>query len=427
MHDQRVVRLASASLQDWESRHGDEDTESIASHVAEVTDPYSILDIRLFPKPGGLPSAHELTSLQECSNKRLRNDREPPRRVPYIESTQKQLLSHGCQMDETCNNTPGEITKRGAPEVRLPELPETEVHRTMGRVLANNTGSAGSERLRSLCVCSEELHGTASLVEPPGVLQTNPTQRQTTQAALSNFQHPFHHLYTCQESLLGKRHRILQDSLLHLFEERLASSPIGPISCLSRFIHSSPERAPYGLTGLQQDRLDAAFSTLAAIQTTAEVAARHGTRGLASSPRTPVATKDAVIGALCEQILHQQWRLKVQETRLYMQERRLHQLENLLSSPHARQAWQQRQHLEEHLWEQSPHERARHPPANAKNNSHIMQIPSVISRARSTPTCLGTQSLLRRIYCPTARKSLWGKSCMSSGTRHAAFLLNLLG
>lgn len=389
MHERRVVSLASASVKDWKNRHGGEEIESVACHKAEVTDPYSILYVTQSRQPGEQHSACELKPPQECRQEGLRKDHEPSKRVPYIDFLQSQHLPRGCQMDEACNNTPGEIIKHSAPETRLPEVPETEVHRRISQPPANCI--AGSGGLRSLCMYSEEMDGRTSLVEPPRVPQTTPTQQQTALAALTRSQNPFHKLHNCQESLLGRSHRILQDSMLHIIETRLVGSPTGGISTPPCFIHSSPERASCDLSGLQRDRMDAPFRELAAIQTTAKIAALHGIRRLTSRHRrnspAPQTTEDAVVGALCEQILHQQCRLKVQESRMYVQERRLHQLENLIGSPHVREAWQQRQHVEGLLWEQS----ARHLPAEAKYISHIMLSPSVISRASSTPNYLGTQ------------------------------------
>ncbi|CDI79780.1 hypothetical protein, conserved [Eimeria acervulina] len=235
-------------------------------------------------------------------------------------------------MDKACGSAKGEVVQAAATLVSVvTDVPQQGEgsncwHRNK---LVSGTSS---EVLRNSSV-PPEYHRRASLNETAPILGNKAYDRVSPTRLFSTFstQHVSRDLQVRSESSGQRNSRVFQQPLLQQ-EEVLPSKqpPIQSAPNVSRCLHSNREWASEGHSWPNQGVATTPVARFSAETNPEELTAIHGVRLRPNSPckssENSATAKDLVINALCDQIQHQQWKLRVQESRLHNQEQRLHEL-----------------------------------------------------------------------------------------------------
>lgn len=379
MHRRKAANSSTGDMTDSESCHRSTLVDSVSCNVTGLTSFYS---------PHGEAGTSTSKELQCERNEGLTPNRsqeivqyagEQSHDLFHQDFTDVQQPFSGLAMDNLSQNTKREATEGTAILLSVAtDVPKREMARSGSWYPRKTVSSASVEALRSSPIPSD-FHRRASASEAVYILQTTAKGRGSPTRLFRRHVTP--------RELRGhppSSEKIDSTTSQQPVKERAeTSATVDPATYAS----SAPEGIRSNRECVSGDQpwpdQSCATASLARLPAGANAAELHATQQIRQRPSSPYTSgdtstfaKDLVISALCDQIQHQQWKIKTQESRLYHQEQRLHELEAFVSSFQAHQQWKSQQ-------------------------QHNQQDPGqLLPRARSCQLMVGVESINEPVSIP---------------------------
>ncbi|CDI82780.1 hypothetical protein, conserved [Eimeria praecox] len=330
LHSKGAVALSRAHMADLETCQRSTVVESVSCNVTGLTSFYSPHGTAEGSTPRERQYDRNAEQTQERNQEFLQYPTDQSRDMLH----QGFVGSHHPYSEPIMENTSGTMTEEVAQAPATLVSVATDVQQQAGegsscRQRSKIVSQASSEPLRNSPM-TPEYRRRASLNETAPVLGAKAYERLSPTRLFSTH-HPSRELQVRSESSGQRGGRANQQPVLPQEEVSPSKTSAHNASSVPRCLHSNREWASEGQPWPHQGHATAPVQT-----NPAELTAIHGVRLRPISPskatENSLTAKDLVISALCDQIQHQQWKLKVQENRLHNQEQRLHELEAFVLS-----------------------------------------------------------------------------------------------
>lgn len=392
-HNKGAVSPLLSHMADLETCHRSTVVESVSCNVTGLASFYSPHGTAEANTPRERQYDRNAEKIQERNQEFLQYPTDQSREMLHESFVDSHQPYSEPMMENTGGSAKREIAQDAATLVSVvADVPEQAGEGSTCRYRSKIVSGASCEVLRNSSVPPDHRR-RASLNEPGLLLETKAYER-VSPTRIFSVHHPSRGLQARSESAGQNSSRMLQQPFL----QQEGISPSNPqthsAANVSRCLHSNREWASEGQSCPHQGHATAPVAKFVEPNQT-ESTAIHGVRLRPSSPcktsENSAATKDLVINALCDQIQHQQWKLRVQENRLHNQEQRLHDLEAFVSTFQAQQEWNQRQQ-QQHMCQLLSRPRGCHTLSSVEVVNDLASSSSGIPRVAANSSLIGTKT-----------------------------------